>query len=180
MSDSTDRGRRLAWRIGVGVAVVGVASLGAIGIATATSSTPESAPGTSSDPAPAEQHGPWGGGGPWGHWGGGGGPWSGFADAFGDMDIADISHATVVLAKEGGGSQTLTVQKGAVTSVDGGSIALKSADGYAKTYTVTKDTKVNGDEKISSVAKGEQVVVIAKEGGDTATVVVDLTDLGWK
>ena len=105
-----------------------------------------------------------------------------FADAFGDMDIADISHATVVLAKEGGGSQTLTVQKGAVTSVNGGSIALKSADGYAKTYTVNKDTKVSGDEKIASVAKDEQVVVISKEGGDkpAATVVVDLTDLGWK
>jgi len=41
MSDSTDRGRRLAWRIGVGVAVVGVASLGAIGIAGATSSSPD-------------------------------------------------------------------------------------------------------------------------------------------
>lgn len=175
MNDSSDRGRRLAWRIGVGVAVVGVASLGAIGIAAATSDTP------SSEPAAAEQHGgPWGG--PWGHgpWGHGGGPWGGFADAFGDMDVTDISHATVVLAKDGGGSQTVLVQKGAVTSVDGGSIALKSADGYAKTYTVTKDTKVNGDEKIASVAKGEQVVVIAKEGGDTATVVVDLTDLGWK
>jgi hypothetical protein len=87
-----------------------------------------------------------------------------------------------VLAKDGGGSQTVLVQKGAVTSVDGGSIALKSADGYARTYTVNKDTKVNGDEKIASVAKDEQVVVIAKEGGDTpaATVVVDLTDLGWK
>jgi hypothetical protein len=170
MNDSSDRGRRLAWRIGVGVAVVGVASLGAIGIAAATSDTPSSAP------ASAEQHGgPWGG--PWGH---GGGPWGGFADAFGDMDVTDISHATVVLAKDGGGSQTVLVQKGAVTSVDGGSIALKSADGYAKTYTVTKDTEVNGDEKIASVAKGEQVVVIAKEGGDTATVVVDLTDLGWK
>lgn len=176
MNDSSDRGR-LAWRIGVGVAVLGVASLGAIGIAAATSDTP------TSEPAPSEQHdGPWGG--PWGgHWGhGGGGPWGGFADAFGDMDVKDISHATVVLAKDGGGSQTVLVQKGAVTSVDGDSIALKSADGYAKTYPVNKDTKVNGDEKIASVAKDEQVVVIAKEGGDTpaATVVVDLTDLGWK
>jgi hypothetical protein len=180
MSDNTDRGpergKRLAWRIGVGVAVVGVASLGAIGIATATSSTP------TADPPPAEQHdgswGPWGGG----HRGGGGGPWGGLAGAFGDLDIADISHATVVLAKDGGGSQTVLVQKGAVTSVDGGSIALKSADGYARTYTVTKDTKVAGDEKISSVAKDEQVVVLAKEGGDApaATVVVDVTDLGWK
>jgi hypothetical protein len=188
MSDSTDRGRRLAWRIGVGVAVVGVASLGAIGIAAATSSS-EPSPDTSSEPAPSEQHdghdwhgGPWGGGGPWGH-GGAGGPFGAFAEAFGDMDIADISHATVVLAKEGGGSQTLTVQKGAVTSVNGSSIALKSADGYAKTYTVNKDTKVSGDdEKIASVAKDEQVVVVSKEGGDqpAANVVVDLTDLGWK
>lgn len=173
MSDSSDRGRRLAWRIGIGVAVVGVASLGAIGFAAATSSTP------TNDPAPSEQHhdGPWGG--PWGHWGGGGGP---FAGAFGDLDVRDISHATVVLAKDGGGSQTVLVQKGAVTSVDSGSIALKSADGYTKTYTVNKDTEVNGDDEIASVAKDEQVVVIAKEGGDTpaATVVVDLTDLGWK
>jgi hypothetical protein len=188
MSESTDRGRRLAWRIGIGVAVVAVASLGAIGIAAATSSSPD----TSSAPAPSGQqhdehggHGPWGGGrggGPWGH-GGGGGPFGAFADAFGDMDIADMSHATVVLAKKGGGSQTLTVQKGAVTSVDGGSIALKSADGYAKTYAVNKDTKVSGDdEKIASVAKDEQVVVVSKDSGDkpAATVVVDLSDLGWK
>lgn len=179
MSESTDRGRRLAWRIGVGVAVTAVASLGAIGIAAATSDSPD----TSSAPAPSEHHGgPWGGGGPWGHWGGGGGPFAGLAGAFGDMNIADLSHATVVLAKDGGGSQTLTVQKGAVTSVDGGSIALKSTDGYAKTYSVNKDTKVSGDEKIASVAKNEQVVVVSKQGGDkpAATVVVDLSDLGWK
>ncbi|MGH3761370.1 hypothetical protein [Actinophytocola sp.] len=177
MNDSTDRRRRLAWRVGVGAAVVGVASLGAIGFAAATSSTPSSAP--ASETAAADEHadghdGPWRG--PWG-----GGPW-GIADALGDTDIADVSHATVVLAKEGGGSRTVLVQKGAVTSVDRGSIALKSADGYAKTYAVTKDTKVNGDEKIASVAKDEQVVVVAKEGGErpAATVVVDLTDLGWK
>lgn len=184
MSDSSDRGRRLAWRVGVGVAVVGVASLGAIGIATATSSTPPSSEPTAEANADAHD-GPWGGswGGPWRAGWGGGGPWGGgFADAFDDLDVTDISHATVVLAKDGGGSQTMLVQKGAVTSVDGGSIALKSADGYARTYTVNKDTKVNGDEKIASVAKDEQVVVIAKEGGDKPAViaVVDLTDLGWK
>ncbi len=177
MSESSDRGRKVAWRVGLGVAVVGVASLGAFGIAAATSSTP-----TSSDPAPgAEHHGPWGG--PWGggHWGRG--PFGGLAGAFGDMDVQDLSHAEVVLAKDGGGSQTVLVQKGAVTSVDGGSIALKSADGYAGTYAVTKDTEVRADEDtISSVARDEQVVVVAKKGGDTpaATVVVDLTDLGWK
>jgi hypothetical protein len=181
MSDSSDRGRRLAWRVGLGVAVVGVASLGAFGIAAATSTTPTSEPAPNEEQHDGPWGGPWGGGGhgPWG--GGAGGPF-GLADAFGDLDIADISHATVVLAKEGGGSQTVLVQKGAVTSVDGSSIALKSADGYTKTYAVTKDTKVNGDEKIASVAKDEQVVVLAKEGGDkpAANVVVDISDLGWK
>lgn len=177
MSENSDRGRRLAWRIGVGVAVVGLASLGAYGIAAATSSEPD----TSAKPAPSEQHdGPWGGG--W-HGGWHGGAWSGdMLDSLGLNDVKDLSHADVVLAKDGGGSQTLHVQKGAVTSVDGGAIAVKSADGYAKTYGVTKDTKVNGDEKIASVAKNEQVVVVTKDGGDkpAATVVVDLTDLGWK
>lgn len=177
MSDSSDRGRRLAWRIGIGVAVVGAASLGAIGIATAASSTPETTSTAATSAAPDDDHdGPWRG--PWGHWGGHG-AWGGFGDAFGDLDVEDLSHATVVLAKEGGGSQTVLVQKGAVTSVSSGSIALKSADGYARTYPVNKDTKVNGDDKIASVAKDEQVVVLAKEGG-AATVIVDLTDLGWK
>jgi hypothetical protein len=173
MSDSSDRGRRLAWRIGIGVAVVGVASLGAFGIAAATSSTPTP---TTSTSAP-DHHGPWGGG-HWGggHWGGGG-PFAGLADQFGD--VSDISHATVVLAEKGGGSRTVLVQKGAVTSADSGKISLKSADGYARTYQVTKDTKVNRDDKISSVAKDEQVVVLAKQGGE-ASAVIDLSDLGWK
>ncbi|MPZ81223.1 MAG: hypothetical protein GEV28_12825 [Actinophytocola sp.] len=178
MSDSPASKRRFGWRVGVGVAVVGLASAGAIGIAAATSGQP------SAEPAPpAEEHGgpPWSDG-DWGggHWGGGG-PFGVF-EAFGDMDIADISHAEVVLAKEGGGSQTVLVQKGAVTSVDGGSIAVKSADGYAKSYTVNAETKVNGAEKIDSVATDEQVVVVSKDGGDkpAATVVVDITDLGWK
>lgn len=178
MSDSPASRRRLGWRVGVGVAAVGLASAGAIGIAAATSAQP------SAEPAPpAEEHDgpPWAGG-DWGggHWGGGG-PF-GLFEAFGEMDIADISHAEVVLAKEGGGSQTILVQKGAVTSVDGGSIAVQSADGYAKTYAVNAETKVNGDEKIDSVGKDEQVVVVSKEAGDkpAATVVVDLTDLGWK
>jgi hypothetical protein len=179
MSDSTDRGtdrgRRLAWRVGVGAAVVGVASLGAIGIAAATSATPEA---TSSAATTSGHPGPWGGPGG-GHWGG---PWGGFGGALGDLDVDDFSHATVVLAKDGGGAETVEVQKGAVTSVDSGSIALTSADGYAKTYTVTKDTKVNGDDGIASVAKDEQVVVIAKQGGDkpAVTAIVDISDLGWK
>ncbi|HEY0449099.1 hypothetical protein [Actinophytocola sp.] len=177
MNDSPTPKRRLGWRVGVGVAVVGLASAGAIGIAAATSGQP------SSEPAPpAQEHDgpPWAGG-DWGGHSGGGGPF-GLFQAFGDLNIADISHAEVVLAKKGGGSETLVVQKGAVTSVNGGAIALKSADGYTKTYTVNADTKVNGDQKIASVAKDEQVVVVAKAGGDkpAATIVVDITDLGWK
>jgi hypothetical protein len=61
-------------------------------------------------------------------------------------------------------------------------VTVKSSDGYTKAYTVNGDTKVRADEDgIGAVAKDEQVVVIAPRSGDTqtATVVVDLTDLGW-
>ena len=169
-----DRTRRLSWRIGLGVAVVGVVSVGAFGIAAASSSDqPES------EPAPAEEHDgpPWAGHGNWG----GGGPF-GLFQAFEDLNVEDVSHAEVVLVKEGGGSTTMLVQKGTVTSVDASSIAVKSADGYTESYKVDAKTTVNGDQKIDTVAKDEQVLVVAPEGGDnpTAGTILDLTEIGWK
>lgn len=173
MSDKT---RRLGWRAGLGVAVVAVASAGAIGIAAAASGEQ---PATEPAPTEEEHDGP-----PWaghGDWGGGGGPF-GLFQAFDDLNVEDLSHAEVVLATEGGGSTTMLVQKGTVTSVDGRSIAVRSADGFARSYAVNAETRVNGDEKIDTVAKDEQVVVIAPEGGEkpTAGTIVDLTDIGWK
>jgi hypothetical protein len=145
--------RRYFWRAGLAVAVVGVASIGAIGIASASDERVEPRAAVSDD------HPGWRGGGPWGGWRGGphGGPGGGHLDRVLGGDIADLLHGEVVLAKEDGGTQTVLVQKGAVTEVSGSSV------------TVT-------------VAKDEQVVVIAPTSGDeqTATVLVDLTDLGWE
>ncbi len=171
--------RRYFWRAGLAVAVVGVASIGAIGIASASDERVEPRAAVSDD------HPGWRGGGPWGGWRGGphGGPGGGHLDRVLGGDIADLLHGEVVLAKEDGGTQTVLVQKGAVTEVSGSSVTVRSSDGYTKSYGVNGDTKVRADEdEISAVAKDEQVVVIAPTSGDeqTATVLVDLTDLGWE
>lgn len=173
----SDRTRRLSWRVGLGVAVVAVASAGAIGIAAAASNQQPS-----SEPAPTEEHDgpPWAGHGDWGgDWDGG--PF-GLFQMIDDLNVEDLSHAEVVLATEGGGSTTVLVQKGTVTSVDARSVAVRSADGFARSYAVDAQTRVNGDEKIDTVAKDEQVLVIAPRGGDnpTAGTIIDLTDVGWK
>ena len=173
MSEQT---RRLGWRVGLGIAVVGVVSVGAFGIAAATS---QQEPTT--EPAPTEEHDgpPWGGGhGDWkGGWGAGG-----LFQTLDQLNVEDFSRAEVVLTTEGGGSTIMLVQKGTVTAVDGKSVAVRGADGFARTYAVNAETTVNGDAKIDSVAKGEQVVVVAPKGGQTpaASTILDLTDFGWK
>ncbi|TDV38676.1 hypothetical protein [Actinophytocola oryzae] len=175
--------RKSLWQAGIAVAVVGAVSVGAIGIASASDGPVRPAAQGTTDATP-DGHpwhgGPWGGGprGPFG-----GGPFGGALDDVLGADVTDFVHAEVVLAKEGGGTQTVLVQKGSVTDVSGTGVTVKSADGVTATYTVNGDTKVHGDsDAIGSVAKDEEVVVVAPKSGDdhTATVVVDLTDLGWK
>jgi hypothetical protein len=164
-------------------------SIGAIGIAAAyADDTDAAAQPTSSASGGDNQnnndkdddwHGPWGGG----PWRGGGGPWmGGFGDVLGG-DVDGILHGEVVLSKEGGGTQTVLVQRGAVTSVSATGVTVKSTDGFTTAYAVNGDTKVKADENaIGSVAKNEEVLVVAPKSGDkhTVTVLLDLTDLGWK
>jgi len=172
--------RRYLWQAGLAVAVVGAVSAGAIGIAAASDDTVRAAGQPTSEPAPDQDHGGWG---PW-RGGGWGGPWGGLDGVLGEgVDLGDILHSEVVLAKDGGGTQTVLVQKGAVTEVNGTSVTVKSADGYTKSYAVNGDTKVKADkDEIGAVAANEEVLVVAPQSGDkqTATVVLDLTDIGWK
>jgi hypothetical protein len=179
--------RRFLLRAGAAIAVVGAVSIGAIGIASASGDdTNAAAQPTSSAPGPDDEdwHGPWRGG----PWTGGfhGGFGHGFGGGLGDVlgaDVDGILHGEVVLSKEGGGTQTVRVQRGAVTAVSAGEVTVKSTDGYTTAYAVDGDTKVKADEDvIGSVAKGEEVLVVAPASGDrhTATVLLDLTDLGWE
>ena len=173
--------RRLWVRAGVGVAIVGAVSVGVIGIAAASGDEPQVRPAAQEqeDGNDDKDGDHWGG--PWGgDWGGG---FGGLDSILGEgVQVTDILHGEVVLAKEGGGTHTVLVQKGVVTEASGESVTVRSADEFTTTFAVTADTKVKGDtEDMTSVAAEEEVLVIAPKAGDqqTATVLVNLTDLDW-
>jgi hypothetical protein len=155
------------WRTGLAIAVVGAASVGAIGIASASDDIPARA---ATDEGPGWR-GPFGN--PWhnrpmGH------PWH--------NGMTDMLHGEMVVAKEGGGTETVLVQKGTVTEVSATGVTVRSTDGFTTAYVVNGDTEVRADsDTIADVAKDEEVVVVAPKSGDkhTATVLVDLADLGW-
>jgi hypothetical protein len=89
-----------------------------------------------------------------------------------------ILHGQAVLAKPGGGYQTIDYQRGTVTAVSSGSITLKSTDGFTQSYTIT-DTTIVGAHRggISSVKSGDTASVIATVSGKTATAarIIDWT-----
>jgi hypothetical protein len=89
-------------------------------------------------------------------------------------------HGQIVLAKPGGGYQTVDFQNGTVTKVDSTSITLKSADGFTHSYPITGSTLVTaGRDGIGSVASGNSAIVLATVSGSTATAakIIDLTQL---
>jgi hypothetical protein len=83
--------------------------------------------------------------------------------------------------KAGGGTVTVEIQNGKVTSVSQSSITLKSTDGFATTYAVSASTIVVAQrDGIGSVKVGDQVWVTATASGGTVTAirVMDLSQLG--
>ncbi|HUB39598.1 MAG TPA: hypothetical protein VMA72_12160 [Streptosporangiaceae bacterium] len=91
-----------------------------------------------------------------------------------------ILHGQAVVAKRGGGYQTIVYQRGTVTAVSMGSITVKSTDGFTRTYTVNGSTIVGAQRGgIGSVATGNQVSVIATVSGTTLTAarIIDWTQL---
>jgi hypothetical protein len=81
-------------------------------------------------------------------------------------------HGQFVIAKSGGGYQTIDVQTGQVTAVSSTSITLKSADGFTHTYVITSSTLVDAErDGIGSVKVGNQASVEATVSGSTATAV---------
>src|SRR5262245_45153759 len=111
--------KKYLWQAGIAVAVVGAASVGVIGIASASGDGVRAAaqPTTSAPDGNPWHDGPRRGG-PWGGaWHGG--PFGGGLDDVAGVDVTDMLHGEVVLAKEGGGTQTVLVQKGTVTEVSG-------------------------------------------------------------
>lgn len=83
-----------------------------------------------------------------------------------------ILHGQAVVAKRGGGYQTIDYQRGTITAVSMGSISVKSTDGFTQTYAVTGSTIVGAQRGgIGSVSTGNEASVIATVSGKTATAV---------
>ena len=79
-------------------------------------------------------------------------------------------HGQFVVARPGGGYQTVDMQRGSVTAVTGSSITVRSSDGFVKTYQVPAAAQVNAQRNgIGSIRKGNQVMVVATVSGSTAT-----------
>lgn len=83
-----------------------------------------------------------------------------------------ILHGQAVVAKRGGGYQTIDYQRGTITAVSMGSISVKSTDGFTQTYAVTGSTIVGAQRGgLGSVSTGNKASVIATVSGKTATAV---------
>ncbi|GAA2757995.1 hypothetical protein [Actinopolymorpha rutila] len=92
-------------------------------------------------------------------------------------------HGEFVVAKPGGGYQTVASQRGSVQSVSSTAITVKSTDGYTHTYVVDARTRVDARrEGVGSIKKDQQVAVVATVSGGTSTAVriVDLAGLGQR
>ncbi|MFD2468419.1 hypothetical protein [Amycolatopsis silviterrae] len=112
--------------------------------------------GTSGNDASAQQ-GPGGFGGP-------GGP-GGFTRNGGGMTMMrEALHGDFVVAEPGGGYITERMQTGTITELSATSVTLTSKDGYKQTYTLDSAT-----EKTGSLKSGDNVTVVAKVQGTTAT-----------
>ena len=81
-----------------------------------------------------------------------------------------VLHGQFVVAKPGGGDETVDVQNGQVTAVSTTSVTLKSSDGFTMSYAVASSTIVDAQrDGIGSVKVGNQASVQATVSGSTAT-----------
>jgi len=163
--------RRRPWgRTAIVLTVVAGLGLAAGGVAIAS--------GDSGTPKPSASPAPDGDGPP---------PHGPFIGEFGPGDalfgpglglVGPAIHGEMTVPREGGGYQTVHIQRGKVTSVDHSSITVKSDDGFTDTYTVDDKSLIDaGRDGIDSVKTGHTVSLTAWSVGGTDTVrqLVDAT-----
>jgi hypothetical protein len=173
-NSETRRGSRTLLRVALAAAVAGVvlSATVAVGFAAAGNGSPTPTVTASTNDDDSSWGPPW-------RMGRGFGPSSLTGRNPGSLwDIRKVLHAEVVVQKEGG-TQTVLIQRGVASDVSSSSITLKSSDGFTKTYHVTSQTRVNGDQGAAdSIDNGSEVVVFAEQKGNgaTATAVLDACD----
>jgi hypothetical protein len=106
-----------------------------------------------------------------GQFGAGGRRYRHFGGKFGlGGGLGGVLHGQFVVAKPGGGDQTVDVQNGQVTAVGSTSITLESSDGFTMRYVIASSTLVDAQrDGIGSVKVGNQASVLATVSGRTAT-----------
>ena len=157
-----------------GLATLALLAAAATGVALASTSSTPSPSGSTASPNSGTQKQEGTGPGPGGRQRGPGGMRGvlGFGGPMGAL------HGEFVVPRQGGGYQTIVVQRGAVSSVSSSTITVKSDDGFSATYAVGADALVNAARNgIGSIKKGDELAVLAqqKSGNDAALTIADLT-----
>jgi hypothetical protein len=154
---------------GVAVAAL-LGGAGAALAATNSSGTPATQSAVVTRPVPSPSPG---------QFGAGGQRYRHFGVRFGlGGGLFGVLHGQFVVAKPGGGDQTIDVQNGQVTAVSNTSVTLKSSDGFTMSYVVASSTLVDAQRGgVGSVKVGNQASVLATVSGHTATAtgIVDRT-----
>ena len=82
--------------------------------------------------------------------------------------LGAVSHGEFTITGADGKPVVMTIQRGAVTSASATSVAVRSEDNFAKTYVVNDQTRVLPSGSAANLAKGSQVVVLARKDGSVA------------
>jgi hypothetical protein len=81
----------------------------------------------------------------------------------------DVLHSEATV-KTPDGTKVVGSQSGKVTDVAGATVTVRSSDGFTRTYTVDKDTRIalNGtDGAMTSLRSGDTVHVMGTRDGST-------------
>ena len=76
-------------------------------------------------------------------------------------------HGEAVIPGEGSATRAVLFQRGEVTDVSADKLTVKSTDGFSATYTIGADSQKRLKDKVSTLAKGDQVMVLATKGDAT-------------
>ena len=80
-------------------------------------------------------------------------------------------HGEAVVPGDGTATRTVVFQRGTVTAVTADKLTVKSTDGYSATYTIGAESRDRLANKVSTLATGDEVTVVAaKDGNETLRI----------
>ena len=82
--------------------------------------------------------------------------------------LGAVSHGEFTITGADGKPVVVTIQRGSVTSASATSVVVRSEDNFAKRYVVNGQTRILPSGSAADLAKGSQVVVLARKDGSVA------------